>query len=202
MLAAGAGRRMGRPKALVTWNGEPLLAHVARSLEAVREVETVCVVLGAAAAEIRATIPLPPHVRVAVNESWEYGGMLSSILTGLRALEAEGAAAGGLLVWPVDHPAVRPSTVAALVRASASEWVDVAVPAYHGRRGHPVLFGPATYEALASAPPDEGARSIVRARAASRLELPVDDPGVVTDLDWPADLEALERRLAPLGDAG
>lgn len=193
VLAAGAGRRMGKPKALVTWDGETFLARVLRTLAAVPGIDSACVVLGAEAEAIRKAIPLPPGVRAVVNDGWERGGMLSSLLVGLKALEDAGSAAGGLLVWPVDHPAVREPTVATLARAYARAKPAIALPSYDGRHGHPVVFAPATYGDLRRAPPSRGARAVVRQHASSCLAVPVDDPGVVRNVDRPEDLAELAR---------
>ncbi len=190
ILAAGAGRRMGRPKALVEWQGEAFLARVARVLDGQADLAAVCVVLGAEADAVKAQVALPPRVQVVVNADWETGGMLSSIQTGLSALLAAGHAGDGLLVWPVDHPAVGAPAVAELLASYLALRPAVAIPAWSGRHGHPVIFAPETYTELASVSGGEGARAV--ANAHSRLVVAVDDPGVLLGVDRPADLASLD----------
>jgi len=190
ILAAGAGRRMGQPKALVEWQGESFLARVARVLDTQADVSAICAVLGAEADAVKAQVALPPRVEAVVNADWETGGMISSIQTGLSALLAAGHAEDGLLVWPVDHPAVSGAAVAELLASYVALRPAVAIPAWSGRHGHPVIFAPETYTELASVSGGEGARAV--ADAHSRLVVAVDDPGVLLGVDRPADLEALE----------
>lgn len=188
VLAAGAGRRMGRPKALVEWGGESFLGRIARVLAGAPDVANVCVVVGAAADEVRKTVPLPAGVEVVENPGWDAGGMISSIQVGLAALRGGGHAGDGVVLWPVDHPAVRPETVAHLVASFRSLRPAVAIPAHEGRHGHPVIFGPKTYGELEAAGAG-GARGVGEKH--SRLVVPVDDPGIRLGVDRPADLEAL-----------
>src|SRR5687767_10513451 len=106
VLAAGAGRRAGGPKALLTLEG---VSFLARAVAVVSRpgVEVVCAVLGHEAARVeREAGPLPP-VDLVVNPAHE-SGMLSSLLCGLDHAEARGAEA--VLIHPVDHPRVEAAT--------------------------------------------------------------------------------------------
>lgn len=126
---------------------------------------------------------LPFHV-----EDAGHPGMGDSIAAGVRAT----ADAGGWLVLPADLPLVRPQSLQAVAQALARG--SVVVPVHQGTRGHPVGFaaqhGPAL-QALAGA---EGAAAIVR--AARPLQLNLEDPGIVTDIDTLEDLARAERLLA------
>src|SRR5512136_1638841 len=100
VLAAGEGRRMGGPKALLRLGETTFLARACRLL-ARPGVASVVAVLGAEAERVRAEGGLPADVAVVVNEGWR-DGMLSSVWRGLDAAEAGGAEA--VLLHPVDHP--------------------------------------------------------------------------------------------------
>ena len=123
-------------------------------------------------------------------------GMLSSLHVCLRAITASAPALDGLFVLPVDCPGVRPETVVALATAFRTSRAPLVVPRFGLRRGHPVLFAATLFDELACAPLDQGARAVVRAHAADRLEVPVDDPAVLNDVDTP-DAAAKLRRARP-----
>ncbi|MFJ8042583.1 NTP transferase domain-containing protein [Kitasatospora sp. NPDC096147] len=181
VLAAGGGRRLGgRPKALITRQGRPLLAH---ALEVVRAggCTGAVVVLGAAADQVRATVDTGPSVLVD-NPDWE-SGMGSSLRAGLAALPP---GAGAVLVMLVDTPGVTPAAVARLLAAHAAG-AELAAAGYHGRRGHPVLIGARHFaEAAAGAVGDAGARALLTAHPVELVEC--GDVAVPDDLDTPADL--------------
>ncbi|HWP28808.1 MAG TPA: nucleotidyltransferase family protein [Chloroflexota bacterium] len=180
VLAAGASRRMGFPKALLPIDGRTFIQHIIAALAASR-VAAIYVVLGCDQARIRATVDLTP-ARVVVNPDWEQG-QLSSLATGLQTLPPGEFDAA--LMALVDHPLIEPAVVDALIAAFERTRRPIVVPVYGGRRGHPVLFAASLFPELLSAPPTEGARAVVRAHRAEVLEVPVDTPGVLADIDTP-----------------
>ncbi|WP_328607347.1 nucleotidyltransferase family protein [Amycolatopsis sp. NBC_00345] len=181
LLAAGAGRRFGGPKALAELDGEPLVRRALRTL-----IEAGCgpvrVVVGAAAGEVRALLPDPELAVYA--EGWE-SGMGASLRAGLTALaDVDGPEAA--LVHLVDLPWVG-ADVIARVAAGATEDV-VARAAYDGVPGHPVLLGRRWWAEIAgSASGDRGARDWLATRADLRL-VECADLGSGRDVDHRADL--------------
>lgn len=179
VLAAGGGRRYGGPKALVRHEGSLL---VERAVATVREggCHPIVVVLGAAAADVRAQAQLG-DVTLVENEVWK-SGMGSSLRVGLDALGATDADACVVLL--VDTPGV---TAAAVRRIAEKDGRDSLVAATYGnRRGHPVLLGRdhwAGVALLASA--DVGARAYLSARSASVQTVPCEDIADDTDMDVP-----------------
>jgi len=97
--------------------------------------------------------------------------------------------ASGWLVLPGDMPLVEPSTLQAVAQALDDHAVVYAQ--HKGRRGHPVGFASELYSELVRLEGDEGARRLVARYPAVGLE--VDDPGVLVDVDTPADLEAVRK---------
>ena len=178
ILSAGQSSRMGSPKALLPYRGATFLEHLVSLL--LGRVEPLLVVLGHEADHIREAVHLPPQARVLLNPNYRMG-QLSSLQTAIRALE--GNAVSGLLVVPVDHPAVEPAVVAALLETFAAEQPEVLMPTFDGRRGHPVIFSARLFAELLAAPMEEGARAVVRRHAAR--ELPVNDAGILANIDDP-----------------
>ncbi|TQL67055.1 nicotine blue oxidoreductase [Nocardioides albertanoniae] len=167
LLAAGAGRRMGRPKALVDdW--------LVRSIGVLREggCDRVLVVLGAAAEEARALLPAGQEVVVA--DDWDEG-MGASLRAGLHALGsgALGSDVEGALVHLVDLPDVGADVVARMVRAGADDdaTAGLARAAYAGVPGHPVLIGRDHWQGVTDAAVgDQGARTYLRSHDVRLVE--------------------------------
>lgn len=186
LLAAGEGRRIGGPKALLRVGGETFLARCARTL--LRPgVERLVLVLGHEADRVCAFGGVPADALRVTNAAYRDGGMLSSILRGLDAAEAIGAEAA--LVHPVDHPLVAEATVDRVVAALAGG-AAVAVPSVAGRRGHPGGFARSVWPLLRSAPPDRGARALLQDHPEAIVHVPGDD-GCVGGIDTPEDFERL-----------
>ena len=132
VLAAGAGRRIGGPKALLRIGPRSFLAHAAERLARPGVAEVVAV-LGHEAERVRAEAGLPAGLVTVVNPAYAEGGMLGSVLAGLDAAEARGAEA--VLLHPVDHPLIAAATVDAVVQALAAG-ARIAVPS-RGRAARP-----------------------------------------------------------------
>jgi CTP:molybdopterin cytidylyltransferase MocA len=218
LLSAGASARMGRPKALVRSGGRSFVVQGIRHLWSA--CDQVVVVLGSGAPRIRAaavrdlerlarerrprgrrTLALVParthlEVRFLVHPGWKRG-MLSSVRAGLRA--ALRARPEAVLVLPVDHPAVKPRTVADLARTllqalaacrtsgERARFSYALIPRHRHRRGHPVALSPALARAVAA---DAGAEHLsdgIRRNARLVGYLDVGDTGVVRNRNTPRD---------------
>jgi len=184
VLAAGASTRMGAlgPKALLrTREGETFLERAVARCTAVRA-DPILVVTGAHA------LSAPPPAQVVPNPDWPRG-QLSSLQAALRVLPAREHDA--LLVVLVDHPLVSDATFHRLVHALATTPGAALIrPVHEGRRGHPIVVARALFAELLAASPDGGARAVFVRHAAHVVDVPVDDPGVLADLDTPSDLPA------------
>lgn len=224
LLSAGASQRMGRPKALVKSGRETFVAHGIRTLWAA--CDSVVVVLGSGARAVQASAeqefqrmlergaltpelsrvhartPDTLEVHFLTHPLWRRG-MLSSAVAGLReALQHKPEA---VLVMPVDHPAVKPATVAALatvmhealaaakVGRTGTKLSYALVPRHRGLRGHPVALSATLARAIVN---EDGARDLADAiRRQARLVgyLDVRDAGVVRNVNRPGDRPEGER---------
>jgi molybdenum cofactor cytidylyltransferase len=195
ILAAGESRRMGSPKALILQRGVPALQHL---IDRLRESRVVArrMVLGTHADEIRKQVRDDPG-NFLVNPNWEQG-QLSSLQIAIRSLDEAGNNEDGILVWPVDHFLVTGATIGPLIEGFFSTEKLIAVPTFHGRRGHPVIFARQLYAELLAAPLDIGARAVVRAHAAEVFEVRTEEEAVVLNLNDP---ETLKRALGGEGEA-
>jgi nicotine blue oxidoreductase len=185
VLAAGEGRRIGGPKALLRVGGESFAAR-AGTLLAGAGADPVVVVLGCEADRVRAEAGIPPGLTVVENPSWREG-MLGSIRRGLDAVED--AAAAAVLIHPVDHPLVEPVTIARVVEALRGG-ATIAVPSFEGRRGHPGGFAASSWAALRSASPARGARGVLADHPEWIVHVE-GGPGCVAGIDTPADYARL-----------
>ncbi|KNX39315.1 nucleotidyltransferase family protein [Luteipulveratus halotolerans] len=179
LLAAGAGRRMGRPKALVEIDGEPLVLRAVRVLHEAG-VDDVSVVVGARGDEVATLVG--SLADVVTNPGWD-GGMAGSLRAGLGSLDGTHDAT---LIHLVDLPWVTPEAVRRVVHLASP--TVLARAAYDGVPGHPVLIGREHWDAvLAGLSGDQGARSWL----AGRPDLHLVECGDVArgdDTDRPQDL--------------
>ncbi|MEV0944038.1 nucleotidyltransferase family protein [Micromonospora wenchangensis] len=183
VLAAGAGRRYGRPKALVERDGQ-LLVERASATARDGGCRPVVTVLGAAAAAVRARADLGAAI-VIDNPGWATG-MGSSLRAGIAALWATEAVA--VIVLLVDMPGVTPEAVRRLTVLASPD--ALAMAGYGSHRGHPVLLGRAHWADVAAlAVGDVGARPYLRDRAADLRVVPCGDIASGADLDTDQDKE-------------
>jgi molybdenum cofactor cytidylyltransferase len=183
--AAGLSRRMGREKVLLPFRGSTILETILGTLDGAGVSPIVAVVrpdLPEAAERARRA------GAVVVTNPRPDEEMLVSIRLGLDALSAD---ADAVFVWPADHPAVSLATVRLL--AEAADPGRALLPTYLSRRGHPALIGRKLLPDIARIPPDEGLRHLWRMRRDAVLEVPVEDSGVIRNIDSPADYEELAR---------
>lgn len=184
VLAAGAGRRFGMPKALVEYRGSLL---VDRALAALVEggCDPVVVVLGASSDEVLDRARLSGAV-VVVNPMWPTG-MGSSLQAGLDRVARTSCSAAVIL--PVDMPGVTAAAVRRLHAHAAPEALVAA--SYAGARGHPVLLGAEHWPGVrGAATGDAGARGYLRGREVNLVNC--DDVSEGFDVDQPDDLDVLD----------
>lgn len=193
VLAAGEGRRMGEPKQLLRFGERPLLCAVVAGLADV-PVDSIRVVLGYRADDVAAALggPWKVPVHCVLNMGYRAGGMLSSIHAGLAQLPRDARAA---LIALGDQPLVSPQVGRCLASAFSEGRRSILVPAFDGRRGHPILVGRRHFQAIRSLPLDGGGlREYIRSRPDETWEIAVPEREVLLDVDTPRDYsEALAR---------
>ena len=186
LLAAGASRRMGKPKQLIEIGGQPLVVRAAEAALA-SAAWPVVVVLGANAEKIRPLLARLP-VLVAENPAWTEG-MASSLRAGVDTLRMFSRALDGALVAVADQPAFSADVIARLVAVRGATGQSIVAARYAGRLGVPVLFGQVHFAALAALTGEDGARHFLAEHAGETAA--VDLPELAVDLDTPEDVARL-----------
>jgi molybdenum cofactor cytidylyltransferase len=193
VLAAGLSRRMGPgvQKLLLPFAGTSVIGHVIEQVLAA-EVKQVIVVVGP---DARLAATIAPHPVIVVTNENPNADMLDSARVGLRALPA---GCDAVLLVLGDQPSIAPGLIRQLIDAHETCGKGIVVPAYAGRRGHPLLFS-AHYAAEVLCGYDGvGVRGLLRSHPEDVFELDVSDPAVAADVDVPEDYR---RELARRAEA-
>lgn len=192
ILAAGQSRRMGETnKLLADWAGKPLIQHSVDAALA-SGADSVYVITGHDGERVAAQLT---GREVVVVHNPEYAeGLASSLRAAIRVMPG---AVDGIVVCLGDMPLVRVAHLDALIAAfSPQEGRTICMPAYQGKRGNPVLLGRELFPELAELEGDRGARGLISDHDDLVAEVPVEDPGVLVDIDTPAALSELLDQAA------
>jgi molybdenum cofactor cytidylyltransferase len=177
LLAAGSAKRFGSDKL------QHKLPHgvsiAVQSLKHLRsELDRVVVVVRRGAEKLFES----QDCEVVVCDNADEG-MGASLACAVRAA----GKADGYLVALADMPFIRASSIAA-VRDALAAGAPLAAPYFHARRGHPVGISLQFHDRLIALSGDEGAKALLGENVQSIVKIPVGDPGVIRDIDTPADL--------------
>jgi len=186
ILAAGSSSRLGQPKQLLVFKGQPLIVRTAEATLAAGA-SPVIVVLGANAEKIRAVLVQLPVV-IVENAAWSEG-MGSSIRTGLLALESAAPTLDAALIAVCDQPHFSATATGKLCAALSGD-VTISATRHAAGAGVPALFTRAHFPALRALRGHEGARQIIAAHAATTAI--VELPELALDIDTPEDRARLQ----------
>ena len=200
LLAAGVSRRMGTLKALLDWQGRPLIIH---QIAALREAgaDEVIVVLGHRADELQARIGANRdvynlgRVRCVINEDYAQG-KTTSIKTGLWALGPSADSDAAILMLNVDQP-----RSAGIIKRTLDAHHDadanlITIPTYRGKGGHPIVVSRSLYsELIAIDEKTQGMRAVTERHcdATQRVELGAAE--LLWDVNTPEQYQAALREL-------
>ncbi len=181
ILAAGESRRMGTAKLLLPFGEKTIIETVIANVLG-SQVKKLIVVLGANREKMEERLKNLP-LEIVVNPDFA-SGMLSSVQCGLRAMQPGVKAA---LVFLADQPGIGSAVVDAVVAAYRRTGKGIVLPIYQSRRGHPVLIDMKYRYEVECLDPGIGLRELIRQHPQDTLEVEVDTPGILRDIDNPED---------------
>jgi molybdenum cofactor cytidylyltransferase len=181
LLAAGSGSRFGGGKLLHALpDGTPIGVASLRNLHA-----ALPAVIAVVRSDDDALHALLEAQGITVCRCTDANqGMARSLVCGIEASRG----ADGWVIALGDMPYVAPGTIKTIA-ARIARTGAIAVPLFHGMRGHPVGFGRRYLEELLLLQGDEGARSVITRHADEVETIELDDPGISQDIDHRADLK-------------
>lgn len=191
VLAAGQSRRTGQiNKLLAEIDGIPMSARVLKEvLESAAR--PVTIVTGHEAERVETALTGKGLTFVRNPDYAE--GLSTSLIAGLKALP-EGIE--GVVVCLGDMPRVKAAHIDKLIAAfNPLEGRAICVPTFNGKRGNPVLWGAQFFEEIQEVAGDVGARHLIGAHSELVAEVPIDDDGVLIDVDTPEALTAMGSRI-------
>lgn len=184
--AAGYSSRMGAFKPLLPVAGSTVLeTAIARLRRA--GIADIQVVVGYRA-ELITPLLAQLGVRWVLNEEYDRG-MLSSVLTGVRGLDAE---VDAFLLLPADIPLVKSKTIQTLYDRYCEGDATIVYPCFHGERGHPPIITTAIIPGGLSNEYPGGLRAFLSQYQHVARDVEVADEGILMDCDTPADYERLK----------
>lgn len=187
LLAAGESKRMGEAKQLLPFGGSTVLEQVVSRLLAA-PLDEIVVVVGCQAEVMRSRLLRYP-VKLVDNPNYREG-MSSSLRCGLLAISPH---CRGVLIVLGDQPRVSAATVRQIIAAFRRVGKGIVAPVYRGQRGHPVLLDIAYRPEMMALHGDVGCKAILERYAAEVLEVEVESPAILQDVD---DRQDYERDLA------
>ena len=188
ILSAGKSERMrGFLKPLLLIDGEKFIEVI---IERMKEagVNEIIVVLGANFEKVTSVVNF--DVKVVYNENWEQG-QISSLRKGIESIEDRSE---GIIFTPVDHPLVKKETYRKLIKEWRKEKEKIVIPLYNGRKGHPTIFPRKFFNEILYKELKNGARDVIRNNIEEVKYVPVEDEGVVIDIDTPSDYEKFIKK--------
>lgn len=185
VLAAGTGKRFGGGKLTSAW-ADGLLLDAALAAAFASPARTVSVVWGAdgrvleAASRFASRSGQAPRLRM-IHALDHAEGIAASLRAGVSGLPKD---CGGVFIFLGDMPKV-PHGLAARLAEAVRGGAWAAAPVFGEQRGHPVLFGKKLFAVLKTQTGDQGAGKLLDALGDDLARIPVEDPGVLFDVDQP-----------------
>lgn len=167
---------MGQPKALMEIAGKTFVRRV------------VDILLEGGCSQVIVIVPYDPDIE---NEARSTDATIlvnpnpgEGPITSLRlALQQLSSKVEGIIYLPVDHPLVQADTISKLIRIATESESPLGIPTYLGGRGHPSFFRANLFNELNDPELEGGARTVVHRHLADATLIPVNDPGIIADID-------------------
>ncbi|MFX0115786.1 MAG: NTP transferase domain-containing protein [Candidatus Hodarchaeota archaeon] len=192
ILAAGQSRRFQENKFLVHINGIPLLQRTLDPfLELASRIKTVIVVTGAYTEELKPLLQKLKAKQVH-NQVYTTGGMSSSVRKGLACLQDELEELNGVFIHPGDIPFILSQDLLRMIVFLEEKIKLIIIPTYKKRRGHPLLVHSSLIGELNTIKErNQGLRGFLSKYSEEIGFIPLNNPGILQDIDYPEDLERI-----------
>jgi molybdenum cofactor cytidylyltransferase len=181
ILAGGESKRMKRPKMLLPFRGKTIIETVIKNVTD-SEVDKTMIVLGAVLKPVLNLIAGLPVTHY-YNDHYK-DGMLSSVRCGFRNLPGDFQS---VMVFQGDQPLIPPQTVNEVIDAWRQSGKGIVIPVFAGSRGHPILIDRKYRDEIEKLNDDEGLRSLAAKFQDDILEVAVDSPEILIDIDTQED---------------
>lgn len=181
ILAAGESKRMGKPKLLLPFEETTIIETVINNILS-SKADKILVILGSDAEKIRKKIENLP-LEITTNPGYQKG-MLSSVQWGFKSLPQNAEAA---LVCLGDQPGIFTVVINKVIDAYRRTEKGIVIPVYKKDRGHPVLIDIKYRKKVKNLNPDIGLRELVYNHPKDTLEVEVENPSILHDIDGPDD---------------
>jgi molybdenum cofactor cytidylyltransferase len=185
ILAAGGANRLGKPKQILEWNGEPLIRHVIRNVLK-SNLQSYYVVTGAYRNQVVNVIKDLP-ITIIFNPNWK-DGQSTSVKAGIRAIHEDIEAVIFILA---DQPFVDKSIINALIDAYKQTKKSIIIPTVNHQNTNPVLFARTTFPELLNLSGDTGGRKLFR--SFDTFLLSWTDEKLIFDIDTIEDYKQLTK---------
>lgn len=181
VLAAGESKRMGQPKMLLPWGRSTVLETVLTALRA-GSVSEILVVTGGAGPQVETLVG--SKARIVHNPRFAHGEMLSSLQSGLSALDKDTSTA---LIALGDQPQIKEKTVRLILDEYKRTEAPLIVPSFQMRRGHPWLVASSLWNEILKMHSPESPREFLNRHSGEIHYIEVETPTILQDLDTPQD---------------
>ena len=183
LLAAGLSTRMGEPKQLLPFGESTIVETVVDSMLGTK-FDEVIVVVGHCASQIQKQLAERP-IKIVFNPDY-HEGMLTSAQAGIRALKESDAFA----LMLVDQPFITSALIDRVIDAYIQTDKGIALPSYHYKRGHPVIFHRQYADDILNLGTESGGvRTLFKRYADDIHYVTVDTDRVLRDIDYRSDYE-------------
>ncbi len=182
IVAAGLSSRMGQFKPLLKLGSRTIVQRLVESFDAAG-VSPIVLITGNQAEVLEEHLKSYPVVCLR-NGDFATTQMFDSVVIGLRYLQNRCAQA---LFTPADIPLVTQDTLRKLIDSGE----PLACPVYGGREGHPLLISSKLFSSLLQYKGNHGLYGAIMECGHPKRAIPVEDQGILFDIDTPQDYETL-----------
>ncbi len=186
--AAGVSQRMGKPKLLLSWNGQTIVEKLVNTIKQSGVFE-ILVVTRPDDVDLQTILKQLPVITVIPETPPE--DMKASVQRGLERIEKQFNITDqdAWMLTPADYPLVQPSTVNTILNEWKHSEADILIPVYKGQKGHPILLKWKLAKNVFNLRENEGVNSVINDEKWVQQLVSVNDSGILQDIDTPEDYQ-------------